>query len=139
MRVDKVVFSTLERLLSYYLSNSYETNIKLWSVLKTPESELYKRGKVMLKKLHETSGISLQATKSFMGGGALPEAEMPSVGLIFSSDYNANSLSKIFRKLSLPILGRVEKDPFILDLKTIDEEDMSYLIDSINKIIDDLK
>jgi len=139
MRVDKVVFSTLERLLSYYLSNSYETNIKLWSVLKTPESELYKRGKVMLKKLHETSGISLQATKSFMGGGALPEAEMPSVGLIFSSDYNANSLSKIFRKLSLPILGRVEKDQFILDLKTIDEEDMSYLIDSINKIIDDLK
>ena len=139
MRVDKVVFSTLEKLFSYYLSNNYDTDIKLWSILKIHESVLYKRGKDILKKLKDTQGISLEATKSLMGGGSLPEAEMPSVGIIFSQEYNANSLSKVFRELSLPILGRVEKEQFILDLKAVDENDLTYLLDSINKIITGLK
>jgi len=139
MRVDKVVFSALERLLSYYLVNDYEQNIKLWSIIKIPESVLYKRGKDILKKIKNNSGIALEATKSFMGGGSLPEAEMPSVGLVFSSEFNAGLLTKKFRELSLPILGRVEKEQFILDLKTVDEDDLPYLLESINKIIPDVK
>ncbi len=139
MRVDKVIFSTLERLLSYYLNNTYDNNIKLWSILKTPESVLYKRGKDILSKLNNKPDISLEATKSLMGGGSLPEAEMPSVGLVFSQEYNANKLSKTFRELNLPILGRVEKEQFIIDLKAIDEDDLPYLIDSINNIIAGLK
>ena len=139
MRVDKVVFSALERLLSYYLANDYEQNIKLWSIIKIPESVLYKRGKDILKKIKNNSGIALEATKSFMGGGSLPEAEMPSVGLVFSSEFNAGLLTKKFRELPLPILGRVEKEQFILDLKTVDEVDLPYLLESINKIIPDVK
>ena len=108
-------------------------------VLKTPESVLYKRGKDILKKLKITSGITLEATKSLMGGGSLPEANMPSVGLVFSPDYNVNVLSKKFRELPLPILGRVEKDKFIIDLKAVDDNDLKYLLDSINQIIAELQ
>lgn len=135
MRVDKIVFSILEHLLTIYLNGNYQADIKLWEILSCPESELYKAGKAILKELGEPNGLSVEATKAYMGGGALPEAAIASVGIVFSKEYKASVLIRKFRELSLPIIGRVEDDRFLLDLKAVDKRDRPCLVSSIRKVL----
>ena len=135
VRVDKVVLSMLEKLCTIYLNGTYRTDIKLWSLLCVAESELYQRGKSILKEIGEPAGISVEATKAFIGGGALPESDIPSVAIIFSTDYKANRLLSEFRKLKRPVIGRVESDRFILDLKAVGVEELSLLTSAIKKVL----
>ncbi len=135
MRADKIVFSILERLLGYYLDGTWQSEIKLWSLLSVVESELYKRGKAVLKEAGNPAGVAVEATKSFVGGGALPEANIPSVGIIFSKDYKASDLITRFRNESTPIIGRIDDDRFIIDLKAVDPEDLPLIRDAIIKIL----
>ena len=135
LRADKISFAILEKLLTYYLDNSWQDKIKLWNLLSVPESELYKRGKKIQKNLGNIDGISVEATKGFVGGGALPEADIPSVSIIFSNCYNPNKLIKQFRDLEYPIIGRIDNDRFILDLKAIEKSDISYVEQSIKNIL----
>ena len=139
LRVDKIVFSMLENLLRYYLENQWQTNIKLWSILSISESALYKRGRMILGKLENPTGLSVEATHAYVGGGALPESTIPSVGIVFSSSYKANVLLKRFLKMETPVIGRIENDCFILDLKAVDEIDLEYLIEAISNIIKENK
>jgi len=134
-RVDKIVFAMLERLLTYYLNNTWQENIKLWKLLSVSESELYKRGKKIQKDLGTPSGLSVEATQAYVGGGALPESDIPSVGIVFSGEFNPNKLMTSFRELPFPIIGRINEDRFVIDLKAVDEADLPYLEQSIKKIL----
>lgn len=135
IRVDKIVFSTLERLLVHYLNGQWRTEVKLWSILTIPESELYRRGKALLRKLGNPPGISVEATSSYVGGGALPESSIPSVGIVFSTEYRATALQQEFRKMTVPIIGRIDDDRFVLDLKAVEESDMKLLEDALSHVI----
>ncbi len=135
MRADKIVFSMLERLLSYYLDGTWQKEIKLWALLTVPESELYKRGKAVVKEAGNPPGVSVEATKSYVGGGALPESNIPSVGIVFSKEYKAVDLISRFRNQAVPIIGRIDDDRFILDLKAVDAEDLPLIREAITKIL----
>lgn len=138
MRVDKIVFSIIEKMLTIYLNNTHVTDIKLWSLLAVPEAELYKRGKAVLAELGKPDGLSIEATRVFIGGGALPEAAIPSVGLVFDKNHNPVNLIKKFRSNQPPVIGRIENDRFIIDLKAIDVADIPLLIKAIKTILTDL-
>ncbi len=135
MRVDKIVYSILEKLLTIYLNDRYKTDIKLWSILSTPEAILYKRGKAILKALDNPEGLAVEASKAFVGGGALPEAEIPSVAITFNDKFSPNKLLKKFRELSIPVIGRIEDSRLMIDLKAVDESELFYLTEAIKKII----
>ena len=135
VRVDKFVFSMLERLFAIYLNGSHQTEIKLWAILSVPESELYKRGKALLKELGHPSGLSVDATKAFVGGGALPESNIPSIGIVFSEPFKATTLMRKFRMMDPPVIGRIDNERFILDLKAVADDELALLRDSIKIII----
>ncbi len=136
MRVDKIVFAMLEKMLAFYLNDEWTTKIKVWSILSLNESDLYRRGKELLKKLGSPAGISVEATSAYVGGGALPESSIPSVAIVFSPEFNATALLKKFRDMPVPIIGRIDDDRLILDLKAIDESDLPYLRDAISSVLD---
>jgi len=135
VRVDKIVFSIIEKMLTVYLNAEHRDEIKLWSLLSVPEAELYKRGKNILTRLGKPEGVGIEATRAFVGGGALPESAIPSVGLVFAKTYNADRLMKNLRNHQPPIIGRIENDCFIVDLKAIDTEDIEILVDAVKKNI----
>ncbi|MBN1212920.1 MAG: L-seryl-tRNA(Sec) selenium transferase [candidate division Zixibacteria bacterium] len=135
VRVDKIVFSIIEKMLTVYLNAEHLTDIKLWSLLTVPEAELYKRGKNILMHLGQPEGISIEATRAFVGGGALPESAIPSVGLVFAKKFNAERLMKNLRDHQPPVVGRIENDRFIVDLKAIDTDDIEILIKAVKKNI----
>ncbi|HVP06889.1 MAG TPA: L-seryl-tRNA(Sec) selenium transferase [Candidatus Acidoferrum sp.] len=134
-RVDKVVFAMLERLLRAYLDGTSQNDIALWRMLSMPVSDLYRHAKDMIKRLGNPEGLSVEATKAFIGGGALPESDIPSVAVVFGSNHNAEELMAKSRALPVPVIGRIEDDRFLLDLKAVDPADFPAIEDAIRSII----
>jgi L-seryl-tRNA(Ser) seleniumtransferase len=137
VRVDKVVFTLLEQTLHSYLNGTHAHDIPLWQLLIIAESKLYDRGKKILRDLGNPAGLSVEATKSFVGGGSMPEQHIPSVGIVFSSDYAPNETQVAFRNLTSPILGRIEQDRFILDLRAVFESEVPELLSGIRQVLKD--
>ncbi|HOP07278.1 MAG TPA: L-seryl-tRNA(Sec) selenium transferase [candidate division Zixibacteria bacterium] len=135
VRVDKIIYSMLEKLFTIYLNGRHDEEIKLWAKVKVPESELYKRGKAVLAELGNPPGLSVEATDAFMGGGSLPESAIPSVGIVFSPDYNATGLIRKLREQPTPIIGRIQDNRLVLDIKTVDLEDLPILTQAIRTIL----
>jgi L-seryl-tRNA(Ser) seleniumtransferase len=135
MRLDKIMFAYLERLLSIYLDGDPSERIKLWRLLSTNEAELYERGRSLLDQLGQPAGLSVVATRAYVGGGALPEADLPSVGILFDAKYRATALMNKFRGMSPPVIGRIENDRFVLDLKAVTEDELSTLGEAIGRAI----
>lgn len=135
LRVDKIVFSMLEKLLAAYLNNRWMDEIKLWQILSVPEAELYKRGKKILADLGHPKGLAVEATQAFVGGGALPESKIPSVAVVFSPELKAKKMFDSFKSLNPPVIGRIENERYLLDLKAVDEADLAILTRSIKKVL----
>ena len=68
-------------------------------------------------------------TQTFVGGGAMPNKKIPSVALAFGGDPNLNELK--FRQKR--VIGRIENDKFMLDLRSLLDEDVETLIKIINE------
>jgi len=139
MRVDKITLAILERLLSIYLRGEHADYISLWRLLHVPESELYQRGKEILKKLDSPTGVSVESTQACIGGGAAPQAEIPSVGIIFSQQFNPTELMRRFRQHRPPIVGRIEDDRLVLDHRAIAPADLPTLTDVIADVLKQAK
>lgn len=138
VRVDKIVFSTVEELLGYYLDGTWKENIKLWRLASTKESELYEKGRTLLKEIDAGDKIVLEGSKAEMGGGALPEVPLPSVALVFRSKLSAQKTAALFRGAQPPVIGHISNDKFMIDLKAVDEDDAEILVGIIRKVIDQI-
>jgi len=66
-----------------------------------------------------------------MGGGTLPNREFPSIALHIKG--KASSLERAFRKRG--VIGRIEEDRFLLDIRTVSEDNEVELLEIINGII----
>lgn len=135
VRVDKIVFASLEVLLRTYLEGKAGDEVKLWRYLSRPVEELRTLGKAVLKQAGAALSVTLEDTEVYLGGGALPQQALPSVALAFSSDISPNKLLKQFRELTPPVIGRIENDRFLLDLKAIGEEQVTVLADAIQSVL----
>ncbi len=136
MRLDKIMVGFLERLLKIYLDGNPTEQIKLWRILSTPEAALYERGRRIIKKLGEPDDLTVSATEAFVGGGALPDTPLPSVGLVFGERYNAAGLMRVFREMQPPVIGRIANERFVLDLKAVDEAELDLLTAAVRQAIE---
>ncbi|SYZ73835.1 L-seryl-tRNA(Sec) selenium transferase [Candidatus Zixiibacteriota bacterium] len=135
LRVDKIIFSALEELLGYYLDDSWRENVKLWSLAAVRESEMYEKGRRLLKQVDAGDKIILEGSQGEMGGGSLPGVPLPSVALVFRSRLAPQKLAQLFRSAELPVIGRVTADNFIIDLKAIDDNEFELLAATIINLL----
>ena len=136
VRVDKIVFSVLEKILESYLNGTHQDTVKLWQILGRPLDELRSMAGEVVSSSGRTSEITIEKTDAFVGGGAMPEQSLPSVGLVFPAARGADHLMAKFRNGSPPIIGRIDNDRFILDLKAVDRDDLPYLARAIAQALD---
>jgi L-seryl-tRNA(Ser) seleniumtransferase len=87
-------------------------------------------GEQLLPRLQAALGdgyrLTLEQSTSQIGSGALPTEELPTVAIaIVHATLNANRIAERFRRADPPIIGRIQDDCFLLDLRTIfDAEDL---------------
>jgi L-seryl-tRNA(Ser) seleniumtransferase len=134
LRIDKFTLSSLESVLrEYYDLTQALKNIPTLSMLTISSEELKKRGQRILRRLKKKIGaqckINLVPTISRVGGGALPEFGLESWAVdLAPTEMKLNFFESSLRKLSIPIIGRIENDRFLLDVRTIQDREIVDLV-----------
>ena len=126
-RVDKVTLALLEQTILAYRVKKYEATPTI-SMLNTTVEELDKRAKSLAKNF--TIGYEIKESKTYVGGGTMPNRKIPTVVIALSGD--AITLEKLFRANN--IIGRIEDDRFILDMRSLREKDFQQIIETVNEI-----
>ncbi len=129
VRVDKITISILEVIFRMYLDE--REAVKNIPTLKyiTEETSLVKnRAEKISLLLNENKILNrVIKTKVDVGGGSLPEEKLESFGVEFLINLSPNEIEKRLRNLDVPIIGRIEKNKFIIDMKTIEDEDIEFV------------
>jgi L-seryl-tRNA(Ser) seleniumtransferase len=80
--------------------------------------------------------LSLREDISHVGGGALPLQELPTIVLAIKPLHlSVNDLEKKLRLGEPPIISRISKDELILDMRTIFEDEVSLIANSVRKAL----
>lgn len=137
LRIDKMTLAAIEATLRLYLDpQDALAQIPTLKMLSTKPDEIYIRCQQLLKKLEfalaDNAQLDIIETRTTVGGGALPLAELPGFGIALKpSSLSLNRLSEKLRQGATPVVGRIQDDALIIDLRTLDDDEESPLIDAL--------
>jgi len=133
LRLDKLTLASLESTLRLYRDEKTAVaNIPTLRLLTTPREVIAGRADRLAARLKDgvpegVEIVSLQRS-SKAGGGSLPMLELPSVCIgIRVSGLSANAVEKHMRASSPPVIGRIEDDLFMMDLRTIQDDEFELI------------
>jgi L-seryl-tRNA(Ser) seleniumtransferase len=136
LRLDKMFLAGLERILLYYLKGEATKKIPVWQMIGIPMEALQNRADRIVDAL-KTSGIEISVKKSSstIGGGSLPGETLPSITISVNHPVvSANRQSQLFREQTPPVIGRIEDQKLVLDLRTVFPRQDELLISAIKNI-----
>lgn len=137
LRIDKFTLASLEAVLrNYYDLDQALTTIPTLRMLTQPAELIRKRAQRLLRRVRKgilpVCSLCLHSTISRVGGGAMPEHGLQSWAVAFKPvQISISALEKGLRKLPLPIIGKVENDSLLLDMRTISDDEIPDLADSL--------
>jgi len=135
LRLDKLVISGLEKVLVQYLKGEVTQNIPIWRMVSTSLEELKGRAKVILERVTNPKlRLKIGEGRSSTGGGSLPGATIPSVVIVLDSDSSPDEIASRMRHFKPPLLGRIESDRLVLDLRTILHNEDEIVIEHLNAL-----
>jgi len=133
LRPDKLTLAGLEATLRLYRDETQALReIPTLQMLTCPEPDLRRRGQSLLRRLRRwlppRVRLRLQPSQARVGGGALPQITLPSWALSLEDPrLPAHHLEARLRRGLPAVIGRVEKDQLLLDLRTLLPEDVALL------------
>jgi len=121
MRPDKVTLAAVAATLAIYRAGTATRDIPVWRMIAMPADAIRARAEDLCRRLGTLRLPAMPVPlESTVGGGSLPDAVLPSWGVALS-DRRADRLLGRLRAASPPIVGRIEADAVVLDLRTVDE------------------
>ena len=132
LRCDKLVLSTLQYTLDLYKKEKID-EIPLYKFLNREISELTKLA-VEITKVIPQEAYEIIEDYAYVGGGALPTQKLPTVIIKLKGHYSAQILAKWFREQTVPIIGRINQDQFILDMKAVFNRDVHDIQTTLEKV-----
>ena len=132
VRPDKLTLAALGATLQHYLRGEAERRVPVWRMIAAPPSEIETRARDLAARLQ---GIGLETSLldgvSAVGGGSLPGETLPTRLLRLGSAEPAERLAARLRTLEPPVVGRIERNGVVLDLRTILPEEDQLLADTL--------
>jgi len=136
LRIDKFTAAALELVLQEYLSEERAIqNIPTLRMMTKPLS-VVNEDAVQLKELLENAGlaadIGIEPCESQIGGGSLPLERIPSMAVTIRPwDITVPMLEERLRKMPLPLIPRTANDTILLDVRTMDKNMYTLLVDEL--------
>ena len=141
LRLDKLTLAALESTLRHYRNmDEAIISIPTLHMLTLPIHEVETKAKALRKLLESIDdtriSVKLISTSSRAGGGSLPLLNLPSwgVGAIIAG-ISANTIELQMRSHDPPIIGRIEEDIFIMDLRTILDDELPIIKNAFEKML----
>jgi L-seryl-tRNA(Ser) seleniumtransferase len=114
IRPDKLTLASLSATLVHYVRGEAEREVPVWRMLSATDAELQRRARGLAERL----GGEAVSTESAVGGGTLPGQTQPSWAVALSAQ-SADQLAASLRRSQLPVVGRVERERVLLDVRTV--------------------
>jgi L-seryl-tRNA(Ser) seleniumtransferase len=93
--------------------------------------------KILLAQCSNVS-VNVVPMDSEVGGGTLPDVVIPSYGISVKPHLiSIQNFETRLRGLKVPIIGRIEKDLFLVDMRTLQKDDRHLLISGIQTALRD--
>ena len=134
LRLDKLTLAALESTLRLYRDpEEAVAQVPVLRAITAQPREIERRAEGLGKSIRLAAGDAIKADTlagtSQVGGGSLPGQELPTTLVALKSrDLSADDLSKVFRSHVVPIFGRISEDLFLLDARTIADEDVGEIV-----------
>jgi L-seryl-tRNA(Ser) seleniumtransferase len=124
MRVDKIILAALAATLRLYRDiPTAEESLPLLSRLSAPVENLRNRAERLAPQLAAASAISqaeVVEEKTYLGGGSVPTQQIPTWCVALTpNEMNVDELSKRFRTGTPSVVGRIQQDRLLLDLRSV--------------------
>jgi L-seryl-tRNA(Ser) seleniumtransferase len=145
LRIDKFTLSSLESVLREYFDLTRALkNIPTLSMLTIASDELKKRAqrirRQLKKRIEADCTMRIVPTVSRVGGGALPEFGLDSWAIDFEPlKMKLTVFENRLRKLPIPLIGRIENDRFLLDVRTVQDREINDLVSLLTDFFGSLR
>lgn len=135
-RLDKMNLAALEQTLLLHLnSNTVSQKIPTLKMLSISMDELHQKAihlEAKLKEIGLCDNIQAKISEGFAGGGTLPDQQMPTWVVEFSSPHvDTQSLSYQLRTSEPSLFTRIKENKIILDLRTLKIEEIDITVQVI--------
>jgi len=144
LRADKFTFAALEATLRIYLDEEKAIQeIPTLKMITMSYDGLLQRVRKNARNLRMALGagarIEIMEGFSQVGGGALPEENIPSPLLAIEPlVLSVNAVEEKLRQADVPVLARIQKDRLIIDFRTVLPEEDKLLLDILIRNLEGL-
>jgi L-seryl-tRNA(Ser) seleniumtransferase len=141
LRIDKFTLAALEATLMHYLRPADAVKkLRSLKALTEPVADVKKRAEKLIAKLQDEKFDSLKLSMredfAAAGGGSLPTQQIPTfLVAVKNKKMPATKMEEKLRKLEVPIIARVDKDEIFFDLRTLAEDEFTFIIEGLKQII----
>ncbi len=140
LRIDKLTLAALESTLRLYRDK--ETAVKRIPTLRMllgPFDKIKARSVTLAKMLDLLDNrlrVEILDRPSRAGGGSLPLLELPSKCVALKiQDLSAGRFEKAMRSCTPPVIGRIEDDFFIMDMRTVRDDELEIIASAVSNIL----
>jgi L-seryl-tRNA(Ser) seleniumtransferase len=131
VRADKLCLAALSATLLHYLKDEAEREIPVWRMIAAPADRVQSRAACWARALGVGEVIPAQST---VGGGSLPGETLPTFVLALHAPQPNRFLARL-RRLSPPVIARVEEDRVLFDPRTVLEEEEGALLTGLRSLL----
>ncbi|HET9095372.1 MAG TPA: L-seryl-tRNA(Sec) selenium transferase [Candidatus Baltobacteraceae bacterium] len=131
LRVDKLTLAALAQTLRLYLSPQTRAQIPFFAMLGASLDELRTRAERYAASI---PGCRIIESSAYVGGGSLPESALPSIAVGLSPRNGADAAAQALRHAPTPIVGRIDEDRLLFDLRTIFPADDERVIAALQPL-----
>jgi len=134
LRIDKLTLAALEATLRIYCDERRAVaEIPVLRMLTESAAAVAARARALAKRLRRVipadAAISLVKGFSQAGGGACPLLELPTTLLAVTKEgVSPVRLEESLRNRDVPVIGRISREQFLLDARTIQDDDLPHLV-----------
>ncbi len=140
VRVDRLTLSVLESTLRIYREGERVVErIPVLNMLTVNISRLEQKAMrltQLLSGLTSYADISIDREYSQVGGGAMPleRIETRAVSMV-PKKISVNEMEQRLRTADTPVIGRIVKDKFLIDVRTVFDEQLPVLADMVTLVL----
>ena len=135
VRIDKMSMAALSATMLHYIRDDPTEKVPIWRMISAPLPELRARATDWKESAGEWTRVV--ESRAAIGGGSLPGETVESVALRLDCGALGKSAESVLANLrasNQPIIGRIEDDAVLLDVRTVLPNQDSSVESTLNNI-----
>ena len=139
VRIDKLSLAALDATLRLYRPpHDPVAEIPVLQALARPLDDLHSQARSLAGHLMRAGGGGAEgiATKAYAGAGSLPQQDLDSFAVALShAEHGPDTLAKGLRRASPAILGRIQDDRLLLDMRGVRGHEIDLIAQALDGVL----